>query len=350
MKLIVSIPLLVIILFLGLLAWFAHPWSLGEKTLRPEIVVVEPEEMVDGEEGPSVIKLLTWNLGFLYGEGSEGTGYATQNRAFYQQRLDQLVKQIKEWGPDVICFQEIDFDSARSHGINQAQYVAIKAGYPYVAEAVSWSSNYIPFPYWPISNNFGRMKSGGAILSRFPISDHKVMLLQKPKSNPWWYNVFYLHRYFQQVQIEIGHKRMKIVNLHLEAFDKLERKEQITKLIANLREEKVDIVAGDFNMLPLNATKKTKFDNGDDYENDPSYELMMKSGLSEVIPDEIYALSESTYFTFPSWRPDRRLDYIFYRQELKMMRAEVLPSALSDHLPLRATFQIGSPKINPYSL
>lgn len=350
MKLIIGIPLLLIVLIIGTLAWFAHPWSLGEKELAPEVVVIEPDEMVSGEGEPSVIKLLTWNLGFLYGKGSEGQGYETREKAFYEERLNELVKQIKEWQPDIIFFQEIDFDSARSQGINQAQYVAQKAGYPYIVEAASWESNYIPFPYWPIRNNFGRMKSGGAILSRYPLSSHKVVLLPKPRSNPWWYNLFYLHRYYQEVQVEVGAKRLKLVNLHLEAFDKLDRKEQINKLNSYVQGDKVDIVAGDFNMLPMSATRKTKFDNGDDYENDPSYELMLKSGLMEVIPDDIYTLSEATYFTFPAWKPDRRLDYIFYRPELKMMKAEVLPSALSDHLPLRATFQIGSPKVNPYSL
>lgn len=350
MKLMIGIPLFLIVLIVGTLAWFAHPWSLGGKEVTPEVVVIEPDEMVSGEEEPSVIKLLTWNLGFLYGEGSEGMGYETRDRAYYEERLNELVKQIKEWRPDIICFQEIDFDSARSQGLNQAQYLAQKAGYPYIAEAASWEANYIPFPYWPIRNNFGRMKSGGAILSRYPLSSHKVMLLPKPQSNPWWYNLFYLHRFFQEVQVEVGSKRIKLVNLHLEAFDKLDRKEQINKLVSYLQKDKVDIAAGDYNMLPMSAAKKTKFENGDDYENDPGHELMQKSGLMEVIPDDIYAQSEATYFTFPSWKPDRRLDYIFYRPELKMMKAEVLPSALSDHLPLRATFQIGSPKVNPYSL
>jgi endonuclease/exonuclease/phosphatase (EEP) superfamily protein YafD len=31
------------------------------------------------------------------------------------------------------------------------------------------------------------------------------------------------------------------------------------------------------------------------------------------------------------------------------MKAEVLPSASSDHLPLRAIFQISEPRFNPYS-
>jgi endonuclease/exonuclease/phosphatase family metal-dependent hydrolase len=102
-------------------------------------------------------------------------------------------------------------------------------------------------------------------------------------------------------------------------------------------------------MLPASAAKRSKFFNDDNYENDQSFELMMGSGLQEVVPDEIYAKDESLFFTFPAWAPDRRLDYIFYKTGLKMMKAEVLPSALSDHLPLRASFQIDSPRINPYS-
>ena len=75
---------------------------------------------------------------------------------------------------------------------------------------------------------------------------------------------------------------------------------------------------------------------------------MKKSGMEEVIPEEIYGKDEPRFFTFPSWKPDRRLDYIYFKKGLKMMRAEVLPSALSDHLPLKASFQISGPNFNPY--
>lgn len=337
------------ILFLVLLiAWGAYPWSISEETLKPEIVHVEPETMVDMEERPSVVKILTWNLGFLYGQGSEGVGYEFRDKEYFQESLDRLVKEIREWQPDVIFLQEIDFESARSHDLNQAEYLAAKAGYPYVAQAVSWDANYIPFPYWPIRNNFGRMKSGGAILSKYPILDHQVHLLPKPASQPWWYNLFYLHRYFQKVTIEIGDKKFNFINLHLEAFDKVDRLGQVKKLVSQIQKEKIDLVAGDFNMLPTSATKR-KFSNVDDYENDSSYEAMLKSGLQEVIPDEIYGKDESLYFTFPAWAPDRRLDYIWYRSGLKMMKAEILTSALSDHLPLRASFQIDAPYFSPYS-
>ena len=338
--------------FISLIAWWGYPWSLSGKKVKSDVVHVEPEGMVNNEDYPSVIRIQTWNLGYLYGEGSEGTTYQARDKKFYTDKMEALVAEIKASAPDILCLQEIDFDSHRSHGINQAQYLAIKAAYPYVAEAVSWEVNYIPFPYWPKSRHFGQMKSGGAILSKYPIISHDVQFLQKPLSQPWWYNMFYPHRYFQQVQIELGDKKIKLINVHLEAFDKVDRKSQVQALVAVIKSEKIDVVTGDFNTLPPSATKKRNFPgySKDDYENDGSYEEMEKSELLEVIPDSIYALDEVRYFTFPSSRPDRRLDYIFYNKELKMIKAEVLPSALSDHLPLKASIQIAAPKFNPYSL
>ncbi len=349
MKMILGELLLVVLGFIGILAWAGHPWSLNQIIARPEISHVEPADMMDVEERPSVIKIMTWNISFLYGEGSEGPGYEYRDKKFFEDKLELLVRQIKEANPDILCLQEIDFDSHRSHNINQAQILAQKAGYPYVAQAVSWESNYIPFPYWPISRNFGSMKSGGAILSKYPILSHEVTLLQKPQGNPWWYNVFYLHRYLQKVSIQLGEKTFNVINLHLEAFDKVDRLSQIKLLSDKVKNENINLVTGDFNMVPTGATKKSKFFNTDEYENDASFEVMNKSGMQEVIPEEIYLKDENQYFTFPAWNPDRRLDYIFYQPELKMMKAEILPSALSDHLPLRASFQIDSPRFNPYS-
>jgi endonuclease/exonuclease/phosphatase family metal-dependent hydrolase len=333
-----------------ILAWASYPWSLKEQQVDGEIIHLEPDVMVNNEEFPTVLKLLTWNLSYLYGVGSEGLGYDHRERDFYQEKLDKLASEILEWGPDVLCLQEIDFDSRRSGHINQAQYLAQKAGYPYVAEAVSWEANYIPFPYWPWGRHFGKMKSGGAILSKYPILSHQLKLLAKPGSQPWWFNLFYLHRYFQQVVVEMGERKITIINLHLEAFDKDDRQSQVEKLMAKFKEEQIDILAGDFNMVPSSAAKKSKFkDYDDDYENDRSFDLISESGANEVIPESIYSLDEAIYFTFPANRPDRRLDYIFYHQDLKMIKAEVLPSALSDHLPIKASFQIASPKFNPYS-
>lgn len=349
MKMFFGLIATIIIIAVGGIFWASYPWSIAERKIFPEIIHVEPEGMVDWEEFPSVIKVMTWNISYLYGEGSEGTVYELRDKNFYEDKLEKFAQEITDWGADVVCLQEVDFESSRSHFINQAEFLARKANYPYVVEVVSWDANYVPFPYWPISNNFGRVKSGGAILSRYPIVNHEATLLAKPISHPWWYNIFYLHRYFQKVTIEVADKKFKIINLHLEAFDKIDRESQIDLLKKKISVEKIDFVMGDFNMVPKSATKRSKFFNDDNYENDLSYHKMMASNLQEVIPDDIYAKEEELYFTFPASDPDRRLDYIFFQAEHKMMKAEVLSSALSDHLPLRATFQISSPKFNLYS-
>ncbi len=350
MKMSGFIFLSLIVGLVGLIAWMSYPWSLGASQRVGELKVVEPKVSAQFlEESPSTIKILTWNLGFLYGRGSEGPGYLPRTKEFYEERLQGLVTQILDWNPDIILFQEIDFDSARSAGINQAEYVAVHAGYPFVAEAVSWDAHYIPFPYWPLSRNFGRMKSGGAILSRYPMKSHDINILGKPASNPWWYNLFYLHRYQQFVSIDIGGKDYSFVNLHLEAFDKVDRSGQVKKLAELTASGKIDFAAGDFNMVPdVSAKKRNYSESEDDYEGDLSFGIMTQAGMDEVIPEEIYGKDEARFFTFPAWAPNRRLDYIFFKKGLKMMRAEVLPSALSDHLPLRASFQLSGPNFNPY--
>lgn len=350
MKVIISLILLTIAGLIGFMLWASRPWTLHERKVIGEIINIEPDIMVDMPEHPTVVKVMTWNMGFLYGLGSVGPGYEPKDSEFYQTKIEQVIKLVQDAGPDVLCLQEVDFESSRTHFLDAAKIVARRAGYPYVAEAPSWEANYIPFPYWPFSRHFGRMKSGGAVLSKYPLLDHQVQFLEKPMGQPWWYNLFYLHRYFQKVTIQIGDKKYKLINLHLEAFDKKDRQEQVKKLVDLVHVEKTDFITGDFNTLPKSATKKNKLSTADDYENDTSYELMMNSGLLDVIPDEIYVLNESRYFTFPSNGPERRLDYIFYHKDLKMMKAEILPSGVSDHLPLKASFQIASPKFHPYEL
>lgn len=348
MKMLLGILLLVLICLASFLAWSSYPWTLDSDS-SGRLLTVASEAPTDVSENPSVIKVLTFNIGFLFGRGSEGPGYEFRERSFYESTLKDVSQQMRDWGADVVLLQEVDFRASRSHDINQAQFIAQHAGYPYVAEAISWASNYVPFPFWPVKNHFGRMESGGAILSRYPLSFHEVRLLPKPKSQAWWYNLFYPSRYFHSVDVKLGDKKLKVVNLHLEAFDKENRKSQLEIIVNFLHQTPVDLVAGDFNMLPHSATKRSGFYNSDNYENDSSFNVMTESGLQEVIPDSIYAKEESLYFTFPAWDPDRRLDYIWYRPDLKMMKAEVLPSASSDHLPLRASFQIDGPRFNPYS-
>jgi endonuclease/exonuclease/phosphatase family metal-dependent hydrolase len=46
--------------------------------------------------------------------------------------------------------------------------------------------------------------------------------------------------------------------------------------------------------------------------------------------------------TFPSWRPNRKLDHILASTSLKLARSEVLNHAHSDHLPISVEIELPS--------
>jgi len=293
-----------------------------------EILKVDPIYFTSSGPDEKLLKIVTWNLSFLFGRGSEGDDYyENRNSSYFDLRLHEASELLKKLDADIVFIQEIDFSSSRSHSVNQAVELAKNAGYPYVAIAPSWNINFLLFP---LHSPFGKLYSGGAVISRYPIISQKIKLLNKPQNNPWWYNLFYLHRYFQEIEIDLSHRKINVVNLHLEAFDKQNRQDQIKELIQN--HSKADFLVGDFNMVTPEVSRK-KFKK-DDYAGDESY-LMMK----KVSQKEIFEIETSTSYTFPAWAPDRRLDYIFYNKELLLVKAEVIQTNLSDHLPIKAIFQ-----------
>lgn len=342
-----------IALIVGFLMWASYPWSTSGKTFEGEIQTLHHvPSLIDEEITPPVLKVFTWNMGYAYGLGSEGQGYEQKSADFFKDKIHEMGLLLQKSEADIVFLQEIDFGSKRSAFADQAQNLAEISGYRYVAYAPSWVAHYIPFPYMPVKNHFGKINSGGAILSKYPILKNTVQLLEKPDSNPWWYNLFYLHRYFQITSIKVGERTLNVVNLHLEAFDIPNREKQAIQLAELISKGPIDLVAGDFNMVPTDASKKRNFPDGEDnYENDQSYEKIKNTALKDVTPEDIYLKNESLYWTFPTNKASRKLDYIFYRSDLRFIKVEVVleASTLSDHYPMKASFQLGTVQFNPYS-
>jgi endonuclease/exonuclease/phosphatase family metal-dependent hydrolase len=300
------------------------------------------------------LNVMTWNIGFAYGMGSEGVNYQKLTAQEMQQKLDEVSDVIGKHRPDVVLLQEVDFDSARSHNVDQLKYIAEQNGYKYYAYAITWDNNYIPFPYWPIKNQFGKMNSGGGILSRFPIKENQVHLHVKPQSNPFWYNMFYLFRFTQLITVEINDKPFVVINNHLEAFDKETRQYQAAKLahaIHDVKKNKENFLAigGDFNTTPPNAVKKSKFEGyaEDNYEEDKTYTLVSQFPfLQEVVNLDEYAQDEKKWFTFSSVKPERRLDYLFVGEYFKVLSTEIIQSQASDHLPVLTNLELNANSIS----
>lgn len=290
------------------------------------------------------IRVLTWNIAYAYGFGSAGNGYVPRSSSEMANRLKNIGEIIRDSGADVVLLQEIDFDSERSHNVDQLKKLSHITGLRYGARCVAWEAGYVPFPYWPPGHHFGSICSGGAVLSRYPVIVNRITLYPKPKKNPWWYNAFYLFRYSQQVQIKWDERVVWVINNHLEAFDKVNRQKQADALVKMVKKnisanKQMVIVGGDMNTIPSEATLQYGYpdDKDADYRNDNTMPILRNLPLKEVVSEESYKRNESAFFTFPAHAPNRRLDYLFVPEDVSVKNVKVVRTGdLSDHLPVYA--------------
>ena len=292
------------------------------------------------------LKVVVWNLSWAYGWGSEGSGDA-RPKAHFETTLAKMGEVLKAVSPDLVLMQEVDLGSARSHDIHQAEALARAVGLPWVAEAVSWQANYLPFPYWPPKNHFGRLRSGGAIISRYPITKNVVELYPKPEDNSFLYNLGYLFRYLQQAEIEIDGRSVPIFNAHLDAFSTKNRQAHaghIARRLAKVRSPFV-LLGGDFNTVPPESTVRSGYPDEPHarHEDDTTLpRLRAVPGLQDTLSSEAFVASEEEFFTFPSHAPNRKLDFILSGTGYEVVSFRVMKEAgdLSDHLPVFAELKL----------
>ncbi|TNE71529.1 hypothetical protein EP331_09165 [bacterium] len=287
------------------------------------------------------LRILTYNISYGYGIGSDGTGYKKKPKEAIIERLNNLAMVISDFKVDIALLQEVDFDADRSGNEEQAKYLSGKTGLSHITEAVTWNARYVPFPYLPVENQFGKTKSGGAIISKYPLEILHTEILHKPDANPWWYNLFYLNRFIQVVSVDLGEVQLPLANMHLEAFDITNREEQAQKLVELLAEyPQIQLFGGDMNSLPSNAHQVNNFDDsyGDDYKGDRTQEIISGIvGYTEPKGDG----TESTWFTFPALKLNRQLDYFYVKSNVEVIGYEVLQVGdVSDHLPILLTIKL----------
>jgi len=287
----------------------------------------------------SKIKVMSWNVSFFFGPGSEGLKYEHAEKNEYEKKIMSAINLIKSVNPDILLIQEIDFKSYKSSYMNQVEILAQELGYNY-AYARTWKINYLPYPKGRLKNHFKDIDSGGAIFTKFPMTKNYVHLLERPKD--FILKLFYPHRYAQCVTLKIGDSEYQIINTHLEAFKKKNREKQAKELkeIA-LSQSSLLLIGGDFNTTPKNAKNKTTFKDFDfdSYEGDSTYNLFTDF-LRDTLKDEDYENDELKYFTFSSELRERKLDYIFIRKQSESLKFEVLASNSSDHLPILCEIKI----------
>lgn len=282
----------------------------------------------------SELSFCSWNIHFGAGPTADDArrfplGQITAN-------LDRIVETVREREVQLLAVQEVDRDSHRSANLDQLDYLREHTGLRHVAFATTWDASWVPHPVTaPPSQQYGRMWSGQAILSEFPIVHQRRHALPQPARQGWLYNRFYIHRCVQEVVLDLGEQRqLRVFNVHLEAFDKANRR-QHGRILARLLKGGSGLCLGDFNALPPDATKLTAF------ADEPEMDFQGDDTLSQI-ERAGWIRHGGGGPTFPASGPSRRLDHLFASEDMRVQGGEALiqESPPSDHLPLFGTLEI----------
>ncbi|MDH5257373.1 MAG: endonuclease/exonuclease/phosphatase family protein [Gammaproteobacteria bacterium] len=198
--------------------------------------------------------------------------------------LDQIADIVSDY--DIVGLQEVDAGSMRSEYINQTEYLAVKA----------------QFPYWSHQTNrrLGNIaQHSNGLLSKFDpldIVNHKL-----PGRVPG--------RGAMVVRFGEESNPMIVVLLHL-ALGRKARMIQINYISELVREYEHVVVMGDMNCQP--SSEEFQW-------------LINNAGLTAPA---------CGLNTFPSWKPTRKLDHILVSPSLVVENVSVVDVACSDHLPI----------------
>ena len=319
-KYIIAIILLIIVTSIIFFFWASAP-NFSDKDYA-NLIVNNFEKKIDTD---SIYSIVTYNIGYL--SGMTNNKAITKPKELYTDNLKKVNYEFDLLNADIIAFQEIDYNSERSFNINQQDEIA-KLGYNFIAQAVNWDETYVPFPYWPPSMHFGEMLSGQSILSKYPLKNHKRIVLERVANNPFYRDALYLERLAQVVTITIEHKDIIIINIHLEAFDKITRVKQfdfVLDLFSEYAKEYPIILLGDFN-------SEARDDNA----------IIQKLFSIPKIGNAAFDI-ENPVNTFDTDKPFKRIDYIFYtKNSIEYIDGKVLQQfeQASDHLPVEMRFKL----------
>ena len=157
---------------------------------------------------------------------------------------------------------------------------------------------------------------GNALLSRYPIKSAETVRIPDPVFK--FERASYETRCIIKAVVDADGKDVCFLVTHM-GLAKGERKNAVKKLCELLDEIDIPVILmGDFNTDP------------DDKVFEPLRERLEDTQIKSVNPD---------VKTYPSDKPEVKIDYMFYRG-IDCLKAETVTEVFSDHLPIIAEFDI----------
>jgi endonuclease/exonuclease/phosphatase family metal-dependent hydrolase len=320
LKYFLRLLLLVLVAFVVFFFWASSP-TLEES----EYAKLTESEDIKLPENDSIFSIVTYNIGYL--SGMTNNLAVESPKELFDKNLAKVISETKKTNPDIMAFQEIDFNASRSYHVNQQEEIS-KIGFNYGAETINWDEHYLPFPYWPIRMHYGKVISGQSVVSKYPLKDHKRIVLERVANEPFYRGVFYLERLAQVVKVVLNGKEVVLINIHLEAFDKetrVKQFEEVVKIFNRYKNIYPTILLGDFNSSARD-------------ENAIIQKIFNMPNVGNAAFDVANIAN-----TFNSKDPYERIDYIFYTNKtIEYVSGKVLNEfeQASDHLPILMKFKL----------
>ena len=319
-KVVVRVLVLLIVAAVIFFFWASSP-TMDEKNYQ-QLITNQFENTTDND---SIYSIVTYNIGYL--SGMTNNRAVAKPKELFDKNLEIVIAETKKVNPDIIAFQEIDYNASRSYKINQQNEIA-KLGYNYISQSINWDETYVPFPYWPPSMHFGKVISGQSIISKYSLKDNQRIVLERVEDNPFYRDALYLERLAQVSMVELNGKEVVIINVHLEAFDKKTRVKQfraVMKMFNKYKETNPTILLGDFNSKARDEKAIIQ-------------EIFKMNDVGNAAFNELNIAN-----TFDTKNPTERIDYIFYtKNSIEMVSGKVLTQfgQASDHLPVEMQFKL----------
>ena len=229
--------------------------------------------------------------------------YNIQHGAGADNKIDLLrtAEAIKHEKPDIVALEEVD------NGVERTARRDLTAELSALTGLTGYFSN---------NFNFQGGLYGNAVLTRFPIlfqtNTHYVMLNSKEQ------------RGIIQMILDVHGKKVLFMATHIDYHhgdeERLLNISEIKSLIAQYHYMPM-ILCGDFN----------------DFPNTPVYKA-----ANEIFDDTWSLIGQGDGLTFPSPKPNRRIDYIWISKDKSLipLKAWIPDTQASDHRPLVADFRL----------
>lgn len=216
--------------------------------------------------------------------------------------VDLFINSIKEINPDICGLNEVRGEGPIDGYTDQTNALGDGLGYNrYFAKAIDVQGT---SPY------------GNAFVTKFPVKSAETVAVPDPIFK---YEIGkYESRCVLKAVADVGGKDLLVLVCHM-GLALGERKNAVKEICKIVDSTDMPLILmGDFNALPDADELKPLFERLNDTDS-----------LAE----------ESGKFTFPSYRPNIKIDYIFYRN-LKCTGVKTVQKVISDHYPIVAEFEV----------